>query len=298
MRSPKQWIRSFRKWLFPPPKKVRTQYPFIYIAALRRTGSKVLSRSLTLPPYAFIFQEPGYPRGRFGVTPRTLEAFRELDLNLQKFIRRGKRIHRSKRVENIGRTVFPKVCRVVQQTGVKEIRHEGWEKIPRLFPNLKVIITARDPRDIYLSLAHKWEDRQEDAGFRLNPVDLSLHLLEEFAHQKAMMARLDYMLVRYEDFCRHRALYDRIKEFVRSPIPDIGLIEGRGDGKQHGSEITTLRVCRWKTEENEQWLAEAERTFDLMPEFNEFWGYDKIDGFEAGVDRFFSDPASPAELTH
>ena len=39
--------------------------------------------------------------------------------------------------------------------GVKEIRHEGVSRVSRSFPDMRVIVTMRDPRDIYLLMYHK-----------------------------------------------------------------------------------------------------------------------------------------------
>ena len=53
--------------------------------------------------------------------------------------------------------LLPKLLKVVSQIGVKEIRHAGWENYIRQFPDLKVVMSGRNPRDIYLSLTRLWE---------------------------------------------------------------------------------------------------------------------------------------------
>jgi hypothetical protein len=43
-------------------------------------------------------------------------------------------------------------AQAVCQVGIKEIYHEHWQRLFEVIPNIKVIITCRDPRDIYISL--------------------------------------------------------------------------------------------------------------------------------------------------
>jgi hypothetical protein len=69
--------------------------PFIYIAALMRTGSTVLSEALTQLPYAFVFREPHLGKNdfrlkqddiaRFGQKGQKLTAFTRLRLPLPTF---------------------------------------------------------------------------------------------------------------------------------------------------------------------------------------------------------------------
>ncbi len=58
-------------------------------------------------------------------------------------------------LEAFKRELVPRLSAVVEQIGVKEIHHAGWQDYPAHFPEIRVILTARDPRDIYVSLYHR-----------------------------------------------------------------------------------------------------------------------------------------------
>ena len=55
---------------------------------------------------------------------------------------------------------MPHLASYVSQVGVKEIHHDGWRKYIQYFPEMKILLTGRDPRDIYISLFYrvkKWQ---------------------------------------------------------------------------------------------------------------------------------------------
>lgn len=89
--------------------------------------------------------------------------------------------------------------------------------------------------------------------------------------------------MKYEDFCRnHEELFPEIVSFIESPLEEPGAVGAflqdgaRADEFElHGSEITTKRVERWKSELDEQLLEEAEQFFDKMSGYVSFWGYEK-----------------------
>jgi hypothetical protein len=86
--------------------------------------------------------------------------------------------------------------------------------------------------------------------------------------------------VRYEDLCLQLDTYERVKTFVGSPIPKIGDVGSFNASNArrvdeydlHGDQITDKRVGRWRQEEA-QVRAEAQRTFELMPDYCAFWEY-------------------------
>ena len=59
--------------------------PFIYLAAIRRSGSKLLSNLLSLPPHAFMFREVGLGRGNFNVGEASLNFFMALGVDIDAF---------------------------------------------------------------------------------------------------------------------------------------------------------------------------------------------------------------------
>lgn len=91
------------------------------------------------------------------------------------------------------------------------------------------------------------------------------------------------MIVRYEDLCTRPELFGRVKEFCGSAIPSIGHVGGFNasnpnrvmEQKMHGSAITAQRVNRWQNEANAKLRSQAERFFELMGEYCEYFGYQR-----------------------
>src|SRR3989304_5997200 len=200
--------------------------PFIYIAALRRTGSKVLSEALSLHPYSFIFLEPRLGSGAFKIKNAEVEIFAKYGIDLLAFQDQISRVDRKLSVEYFKNELMPKLLQVFSQIGIKEIHHKYWKSVYNTFPDMKIILTARDPRDIYLSLYHKSIERNKEirveGGF--TPQNLVLNLKEDFEYQMEMFNTTRCLKVKYEDFCTDRMVYEQVKAFVESNIPAIGIV--------------------------------------------------------------------------
>ncbi len=266
------------------------QRPFIYIAGLRRSGSTVLSEALTLLPHSFIFREPRVAENRFSVHDSDAKLFLNYGIDLVDFERRwwSKRKLIPQAFKN---ELMPQLARLTAQIGIKEIRHDRWMRLFRLFPDMKILLTARDPRDIYLSLHDKvkygnvkWSGIFSAAGV-FCPEAVADGLNDEFRQQLAMFESADCLKVKYEDFCAPTggAVFEQVKAFVGSAISRVGKIGAFNaanplrvsEFELHGSGITEKRIHRWKAVTDKKLLAEAQRTFDLMPEYCEFWRYEK-----------------------
>jgi len=264
------------------------QRPFIYIAGLRRSGSTVLSETLTRLPHSFIFREPRVAENRFSVHDSDVELFLRYGIDLIAFEKRWWN-QRKAIPDAFKNELIPQLAPFVSQIGVKEIRHRRWRRMLRRFPDMKVLLTARDPRDIYVSLYYKVKnDRVTWSGIFspegvFCPEAVADSLNDEFHEQIAMFEMTDCLKVKYEDFCMQPAIFEQIKSFVGSALERVGEVGNFnaanplrvGEFGLHGNNITGQRIQRWKYETGEKLLAEAQRTFDLMPEYCRFWGYEK-----------------------
>ena len=266
--------------------------PFIYIASLRRTGSTVLSEALTRFPYSFIFREPQFGQNRFALKNSDAALFLEHGIDLAA-VRKQWRLQAKLRrlfgrqpedymVAALHDELLPQLLRCVPQVGVKEIRHSGWKSYQRHFPDMKIVLTGRDPRDIYLSLHDRLKRGRGGWVGPYTPQTLAADLNREFQHQRAM-GEMKCLKVKYEDLCTNPALPEQIKSFVDSPIPDSGAIGSfnatnplrTDEYAVHGDRITDRRVNRWKTEEDQKLVQETQETFDRMSEYCDFWDYKK-----------------------
>ena len=268
--------------------------PFIYIAALRRSGSNLLCEALTLPPHSYILREPGFARGRFAVKPNDAAFFsgRGVDLHevRDRITARSKHAQRASERRRAGADLFiddllPRLKDpdrgAVAQIGIKEISHQGWTRYLERAADLggiRIILLARDPRDIFLSLVQKARERKASLLDRLAPELVADGLNAQAAFQLQMQQQVPAKCVlrmRYEDFCTDPRMYQRIKDFVESDIPETGMIGGLNphNARVHGGTITATSVRRWQRESDATLRAAANQVLGLMPAFAESWEY-------------------------
>jgi len=255
--------------------------PFVYIASLRRTGSTALSEALTLLPYCFIFREPNLGRDRFSMKAGDAEIFMKYGIDLLGFKEKWSGRQRKFLLDAFKKELIPQIGSHIAQIGVKEIRHEGWRKYLKQFPEMKVLLTARDPRDIYISLHYRVKSGKGKWTGEYSAERVVEDLKREFGYQKEMFGKADCLKVRYEDLCKNPSVIDNVRRFICSKAPSIGMI-GAFNAKNpnrieefevHGNSITQKRINRWRWEMDKALVAEAQKVFSLMCEYNEFWGY-------------------------
>ncbi len=265
--------------------------PFVYIAALRRSGSTVLSELLTRLPTSFIFREPELASGRFARKPDDTEALRALGIDLAAFESRWRgwfrrRVARRRPgalVRGFRDTVAGPMSEHVQQVGVKEIAHSGWQHYQQVFPDMRVIVLGRDPRDIYLSML----DRRDKgvgklAGQTLPPQRAAELLMPEFERQRAMVEDAGALSMTYERLCIDPAAFNAIAAHIDSPLKEPGRAgafnesnpQRTDEAALHDGALTAKRIGRWRREENPDRLQAAHQLFDLMRPYAEFWGYE------------------------
>ncbi|MBD3307306.1 hypothetical protein GF339_12770 [candidate division KSB3 bacterium] len=259
--------------------------PFIYIASLRRTGSSLLRFLLTAPTYAIVFGEPRLHRKkvRIGNSDMSLlvpagVTIRGLKNSVAEHEITGFRSP-TESVAYFKKHVVQEVLKVFPQVGIKEIRHRHWQDILQAFPNTRVVLTGRDPRDIYLSLYYKKLHIKGKPVFNkrtlITPQVVAEDLLHEFSYQQQLFNNAECLKVCYEELCSDPQILQQIKQFTENETPDIGVVGQfkERDKQLHGAHVTEKSVYRWKTEENQQLAAEAQHVFDLMPEYCAFWEY-------------------------
>lgn len=257
--------------------------PFIYIASLRRTGSTVLSEALTLPPYSFIFLEPNLGEDRFSFKKKDAEMFRKCGIDLEAFKKNWSENKEGYVIEAFKEALIPQLASYIKQVGVKEIHHKGWRRYIQHFPRMKILLTGRDPRDIYISLYYRVKCGKANFPDTLCPDTVADDLNVEFKRQLEMYKEADCLKIKYEDLCTDGKYFDKITTFVESEIPKIGAVgsfnalnpKRQDEYELHGDRITNKRVSRWHLESDKDLVGKAQLAFDLMPEYCEFWGYKK-----------------------
>jgi len=255
--------------------------PLIYIAALRRTGSTLLCELLSSIPYAFIFNEPNFADNLFVPRTREREALACHGVDLVAFSRRWSGVKRPLLFRAFRKELLPQLQQVVAQVGVKEIFHKHWRRYLRAFPDMRIVLTARDPRDIYISLYHRHRRGEAIWEGPFGPREVAASLNAEFLRQQEMAATIATLKVRYEDLCLDPTIVEQVKLFTESEVPDFGEVGAvtRDDPRRsreykvHGDRITDQRVARWRREEDPALRRQAEECHARMPEYGEYWGY-------------------------
>lgn len=258
-----------------------------------RSGSTLLSEVLTRLPQSYIFQEPHIGKNDFQLTPSDVEIWAERGLDLERLLRRHRVLaFLQRRLRWAGlrqdymavvlkHLVRPRLASGRFQLGVKEVRNRGWRNYRRQFPSMKVIVTARDPRDIYLSTMYRWRKGLLPRRKLVTPELIARELNREFKLQMAIQDAQDSFLVRYEDMCQQPTILGKIMAFIESPLSQSGSVGGFTsrhpdrvhEAHLHGNAVTDKRVARWRREKDSQLRREAEETLALMPAYARFWGY-------------------------
>lgn len=272
-------------------------YPFVYISALMRTGSTLTSEIVTELPYAYIFREPHIGKNDFQLKPGDAELIQgQFGLDLPKllgwrrklaFVQRRLRVFHYRQdfmVRVLKERILPRLHAGNIQIGVKEITHQGWQNYYRHFPDMKVIMLGRDPRDIYLSMVYR---RQSEGAYKkydlASPVAIAQVLNAQFQLQKALYEQAGGLLVTYEDLSHNEQIPWQILDFIESPLAgpgEVGMFLRKHPQRlkeyaQHEGKITQSSRQRWQSEPDDLLVARATAVFDKMAEYREFWGYGK-----------------------
>lgn len=241
----------------------------------------MLCEALTQSPHSLIFNEPNLALRRFVVRAKEVELLSQCGIDLASFVRRWSFLQRRFLFYGFKKRLLPRIADHFAQIGIKEIFHKNWGLVRDSFPELRIVLTARDPRDIYLSLRSRYISGKAIWTGEFTPHRVAEHLNREFGYQREMFKQCGALKVRYEDLCLDPNELKRVLTFVDSDITTVGKLgeflnsdENRVmEGKIHDGKITDKRVARWKSEASMQNVEEAIQVFRLMPQYCEYWGY-------------------------
>lgn len=254
-------------------------YPFVYVASLMRTGSTLIQELLTEVPYSFIFHEPQLCRNKFNIKEIFLTDIKKYGIDISSMMK-------ARGLSFFAEYVVPLLEKHILQIGVKEIENGSWERYLEYFPNTKIILVGRDPRDIYISIYYWFKRKRTNLwkdGRKLSPQVLLEGLAKDFNRQKEMFKTGKAFKLKYEDLCENPNTISEVKKFIKSPLPGIGNIGGflsnnpkrMNEYDVHGNKMTLKRIERWKEESDKELLEDVFRFFNLMSEYCNFWRYEK-----------------------
>lgn len=255
----------------------------------------MLSEALTQLPQSFVFLEPYWGLNSFSVPEPVYERLKQRNVDLNRFLRiRGPIAFLIRRLRPFGimqdfmirevkRALIPQLQAIgVQQVGVKEIKHGGWEHYLRNFPGLKMLMLGRDPRDVYISAYRKWQTGTTQWPGPFTPESAAEALSAQFSIQLKMRETVACLDIRYEELCTDPQTIQNILSFSESPLETLGGVgqfirahpKRRLEYQLHGAVISDRSVNRWQEEHDGALLEDAYKFAEFMPAYTSFWGYD------------------------
>ncbi|MEM1056855.1 MAG: hypothetical protein AAGI52_15130 [Bacteroidota bacterium] len=274
--------------------------PFVYIAGLIRTGSTALSEALSEPGRALIIREPRLGTNRIVLRDADLASLARLGTEADRVLAWPRRVMGGLRTIGKGghmsggageghlsgyaarvfrdRIVAP-LSRKLEQVGIKEVRHDGWEHVLAAFPDLACVAIGRDPRDVYLSHRVRVGKKGNDLP---TPAAFAGELSRQFALQRALIEATGALAIRYEDLCQDSEVLPGVRAHVQSPVTGSGSVGQftsaqslrQSEAELHGDALTDRRVARWTREADPEALTAATEVFERLGAYTEYWGYD------------------------
>lgn len=261
--------------------------PFVLIAGVMRTGTTLLQEMFTDAPFSYILHEPWLSAGQFYNKEHLQDTLKEMDVPLSRLFS-----------EDPMQTVydlsipefFEKLNGYIAQLGVKEIRLKTVSQYLKWFPDAKVVLTGRNPKDIFLSCHYKL--MRGDTSWRpkylpFSPEALFAEINEDWRKQERLWQEhgSNCLLVRYEDLVEDpEGKWAKIASFIESSLEAPGKVgefhkkieRGKYETGLHKGSVTRLVKDRWKTEGNLKVLERAVMFASLMGQtgYLDFWGYD------------------------
>lgn len=254
--------------------------PFIYISAMPRSGSTMLSGLLTIPKVSIILSEPGFQRGLC----HNLEQFTEIPNSNIDILSKYKG-DENKLVDLFYKKIIPPVLKEFPIVGIKECFMKNWSIYENLFDDVRYIILARDPRDVFLSLNDygKYAEWHKKLWVEKGIKHIADTHNQIWAEQKKIINTRKCFLVRYEDLCLGKVTLNDIKEFLDIQSPLVGSVDcilknyqwRQWEVKKHSKNMTQNSVLRWKNLDSDSELLNSSMRFgDMMKEYIDYWDYE------------------------
>jgi len=249
-------------------------YPFVYISSLIRSGSTLIQELLTSPPHSFIFHEPELLNNKFITNKKHLKLFLDHGIDINNIMKNGG-------LSKFKKDVLPLLQKHVKQIGVKEVRNTNWKRYVDNFSNIRIVLTGRDPRDLYISIFY-WKNKSGKLN-KLSKKTIN-NLKNQMNIQQEIFNNGNVIKVKYEELCTNQNLIiSEIKRFIDSPISEVGEIGGFlsnvprriNEYNKHGNIITKRSVARWKKDKNKRLIQLSNDFFESVPDYCNFWGYER-----------------------
>jgi hypothetical protein len=256
--------------------------PFVFIAGFPRSGSTAVAESLTEWPHAFVHSEPGLTQGKLHLyaLERLTEPFASA---VSAAMSEAKRILQD--TPPGGLLLRAYLNRVVpllpfDQVGIKEVAFRRFlhRSVLEERPDARVLVTVRDPRDLWLSLEEMSERYKDPAwSYRGLGPDEAAERIEAIFRQLRELVDMGALVVRYEDLCSDPAVVSRVLEYVDSAARhgSIGMVtRDRRDWEidRHRGALSSHSVGRWQSADPEA-RGRAERFAERLGEYRERFGY-------------------------
>ena len=185
-------------------------------------------------------------------------------------------------VRHFAKSLVPELRQSVEQVGIKEISHENWQEYPRYFKDIKCLLPARDPRDLYISYREAIESgRASWWQGGVSAKEIGGALMRRFRDQMDMYNALDCMKVKYEEFCSDPSVQRTVRSFVNSPTSgswQVGAFNAQNPKRRqefelHGNQITKARIDRWRSCERHDYAQAFDEVMEIMKKYCDCFSY-------------------------
>jgi hypothetical protein len=256
--------------------------PFVFIAGFPRSGSTAVAEMLTEWPRTFIQSEPGLTQGKLHLyaLERLAEPFASSVSGALSEARRV--LAETKPGGDILRAYLRRVVPLLpfEQVGIKEVAFRRFlhRAVLEERPDARVVVTVRDPRDLWLSL-EEMAGRYDDPlwSYRGLGPDEAAERVEGIFRQVVELVERGALVVRYEALCTDPAIAAKLLEFVESPVAagSFGLFTSdrrNWEIDRHGGVLSSRSVGRWRSADP-QARQRAERFAERLGAYRERFGY-------------------------
>lgn len=220
----------------------------------------MLQEILSNPPHSYIFHEPWFHIGCFQ-NPQYAEA------DLKEWVDIKALAQGCSSTDAFLSALMDHIPVV----GVKEIDLKLSSVYLKMFPDARVVLIGRDPKDIYES--HRMYAERHQGGKLAD--DFLIQFMGDAMSQIELSKKAsNVMCIKYEDLCRNPVWWTE-KLALFAGIPEQGeighvhkkLIRGDYEMGVHGGKITDKSV-------DKEHSPEAEEFAGKMVHYRRFWGYE------------------------
>jgi len=255
----------------------------IAVLGMMRSGTTLVSDLLTVPGRSLVLNEPYLLSAWSSALQDKLHAlYRGFGLALPESPPPAGRYRLNQ--DHFVAEILPQLQRLGCQWGAKYADLHSWRELFASYRPRKLVLMARDLRDVFLSglglmnrVGLMFGDRRH-----LRDEAWLFAFIASTVHELLALKREPHLAIRYEDLVRDEAARASLADYAGLDRLGVGDLNMQRHGEQragwerakHDGAITARSVGRFDCEPAGPMRAHAERLWRLFPEYGEAFGYE------------------------